>query len=107
MRTKKIAARRQRLVAASTMVGLALALVAPEIVQAPQQVRAYTYVARDSYVFGPDLAAQALAQETGQHVAPLGTIDFVPSGSEVTVNIDDVGTTTGLLDVTVGQRTYE
>ena len=100
------AARRARRIAAA-IVGGAAALLAADVVQAHPAEERFTYVAQDFYVVGPDLAAQAVGEKTGQQVAPLGTIRFVPSGRSVVVTIDDVGTSTGLLDVTVGQGTHE
>lgn len=99
--------RRHRPLVAAAAVGLTFSVAAPVPVRANPETRRYAYVAQDFYVIGPDLAAQMVARKTGHHVAPLGTIRVVPAGTQVTFTIDDFGTAARMIDVTVGQRTYE
>jgi hypothetical protein len=63
--------------------------------------RTYRYAALDVYVVGPDLAARAVGDATGVQLAPLGNVEFVPRGNQITVFIDDAANLSGVLDVTV------
>lgn len=90
--------RRDRRIAAATIVAGAVAsvggLVAPAAQGATGEI--YRYVALGgAYVVGPEFAAKVVHHETGVATAPLGSVDFESTSSSFTLTIDDLGAPDG------------
>ena len=68
---------------------------------------AFAYVANHwMYVFGPDLAAEAVASQTGVRTAPLGDVYVGPaSADELDITVDDRNTLRGEIPLFVFQYT--